>query len=146
MSAAMELHVALSLRLDATEAYRLAHAYRDEELAKGAHLIEDAACDADWERPADYCQGLRAGAELLLANTGEKATTTTADFFQPGHTYTREHHDTTIRFRVRYTDSSPCGTYRAAHGWRIEDGDVTWSPFNSDDFTGWTYVTEEASR
>jgi hypothetical protein len=33
MTAAMELHVALSLRLDATEAYRLAHAYRDEVLA-----------------------------------------------------------------------------------------------------------------
>ncbi|MFE2967501.1 hypothetical protein ACFXKC_28285 [Streptomyces sp. NPDC059340] len=30
----MELHVALSLRLDAVEAYRLAHAYRDEVLAK----------------------------------------------------------------------------------------------------------------
>ncbi|MFE9921614.1 hypothetical protein ACFYQA_08525 [Streptomyces sp. NPDC005774] len=36
MSAAMELHVALSLRLDAIEAYRLAHAYRDEVLAKAA--------------------------------------------------------------------------------------------------------------
>lgn len=34
MSAAMELHVALSMRLDATEAYRLAHAYRDEVLAR----------------------------------------------------------------------------------------------------------------
>lgn len=34
MNAAMELHVALSLRLDATEAYRLAHAYRDEVLAE----------------------------------------------------------------------------------------------------------------
>lgn len=34
MSAAMELHVALLLRLDATEAYRLAHAYRDEVIAE----------------------------------------------------------------------------------------------------------------
>ena len=34
MSAAMELHVALAMRLDAVEAYRLAHAYRDEVLAK----------------------------------------------------------------------------------------------------------------
>ncbi|MFF7880942.1 hypothetical protein ACH40F_08315 [Streptomyces sp. NPDC020794] len=30
----MELHVALSMRHDAVEAYRLAHAYRDEVLAK----------------------------------------------------------------------------------------------------------------
>lgn len=36
MSAAMELHVALSLRLDATEAYRLAHAYLAESLRKEA--------------------------------------------------------------------------------------------------------------
>lgn len=34
MTAAMELHVALSMRLDAIEAYRLAHAYRDEVLAQ----------------------------------------------------------------------------------------------------------------
>ncbi|GAB2731471.1 hypothetical protein [Streptomyces bullii] len=34
MSAAMELHVALSLRLDAVEAYRLAHAYRAEVLSE----------------------------------------------------------------------------------------------------------------
>ncbi|MEV7793367.1 hypothetical protein AB0O68_15445 [Streptomyces sp. NPDC087512] len=36
MSAAMELHVALSLRLDASEAYRLAHAYLAESLRKEA--------------------------------------------------------------------------------------------------------------
>ncbi|MET7321470.1 hypothetical protein [Streptomyces sp. NPDC005549] len=36
MSAAMELHVALSLRLDATEAYRLTHAYLAESLRKEA--------------------------------------------------------------------------------------------------------------
>lgn len=44
MSAAMELHVALSLRLDATEAYRLAHAYRDEVLAE--HRAQFTMADA----------------------------------------------------------------------------------------------------
>jgi hypothetical protein len=34
MSAWLELHTVLSLRLDATEAYRLMHNYRDEEIAK----------------------------------------------------------------------------------------------------------------
>ena len=74
----------------------------------------------------------------------EEATTPAevADFFQPGHTYAREHHASTIRFLVKYLDDSPCGTYRVAFGWRIEDGDVTWSPSDSDDFTGWTDVTE----
>ncbi|MEV8124067.1 hypothetical protein AB0P07_08130 [Streptomyces sp. NPDC085944] len=39
----MELHVALSLRHDATEAYRLAHAYRDEELQKFADRLASRA-------------------------------------------------------------------------------------------------------
>jgi hypothetical protein len=64
------------------------------------------------------------------------------DFFQPGHTYAREHHAATIRFLVRYLDESPCGTYQVAFGWRIEDGDVTWSPSDSDDMGGWIDVTE----
>jgi hypothetical protein len=113
-----------------------------------AALIEDAACDADWEKSPDYCTGLRAGAELLLAKAGKASpkAATTPDFFQPGHTYTREHHAATIRFLVRYVDASPCGTYRVAFGWRIEDGDVTWSPFDSDDMGGWVDVTEAGGR
>jgi len=43
MSAAMALHVALSMRHDATEAYRLAHAYRDEELRKFADRLASRA-------------------------------------------------------------------------------------------------------
>jgi hypothetical protein len=46
---------------------------RTEALTEGARLIEDAASDADWNKPADYCTGLRAGAELLLAKSVEKA-------------------------------------------------------------------------
>lgn len=46
-------------------------ARRAEAFTEGARLLEDAACDADWEKSPDFCAGLRAGAELLLAKTGE---------------------------------------------------------------------------
>lgn len=81
-------------------------------------------------------------------NAREKATpeaTATPDFFQPGHTYTRQHHASTIRFFVRYIDDSPEGIpYRVAFGWKTEDGDVCASPFDSDDMDGWVDVTEAA--
>lgn len=57
-------------------------AFRAEILAEafieGARILEDAACDADCDKSPDYCAGLRAGAELLLANTGEEATAAAA--------------------------------------------------------------------
>jgi hypothetical protein len=53
-------------------------AHRAEVRTEDARLLEDAACDADWTRTPDYCAGLRAGAELLLANTGEEATAAAA--------------------------------------------------------------------
>ena len=52
-------------------------AHRDEVRTEDARLLEDAACDADWTRTPDYCAGLRAGAELLLADT--EGTTTATD-------------------------------------------------------------------
>jgi hypothetical protein len=66
----------LASRRGGTEdaAKALLDAHRAEGRREGARLLEDAACDADWTRTPDYCAGLRAGAELLLANTGEKAT------------------------------------------------------------------------
>ncbi|MGW5123217.1 hypothetical protein ACWEQ7_03975 [Streptomyces sp. NPDC004069] len=70
----------------------------------------------------------------------------TPGFFQPGHTYVREHHAATIRFLVEHISNAPDGSYRAAFGWRIEGGDVCWSPFDSDDFTGWIDVTEGDER
>jgi hypothetical protein len=70
------------------------------------------------------------------------ASSATPDFFQPGHTYAREHHAATIRFLVKNVDTSPDGFHRVAFGWSVEDGDVTWSPFDSDDMGGWTDVTE----
>ncbi|NUS13453.1 MAG: hypothetical protein HOY69_18965 [Streptomyces sp.] len=61
----------------------------------------------------------------------------TADFFQPGHTYQREHHGGTIRFLVEYVSTSPDGASQAAHGWRTRSWDPGWEPTDSDDFTGW---------
>lgn len=82
---------------------------------------------------------------ISLAEHEAKARTENApaepDFFEVGHTYAREHHAATIRFLVRHIDTSPDGSYRVAFGWRTEDGDVCWSPFDSDDFTGWADVT-----
>lgn len=49
MSAWLEIHTALSLRVDATEAYRLMHAYRDEELRKHAEQSVDTAEAYDGE-------------------------------------------------------------------------------------------------
>lgn len=66
-----------------------------------------------------------------------------AGFFEVDRTYTREHHASTIRFLVRCIDEPPDGLGGlVAFGWRTEDGDVCSSPFDSDDFTGWTDVTE----
>jgi hypothetical protein len=81
---------------------------------------------------------------LLVDPTGESEST--PDFFEVGHTYAREHHASTIRFLVKYLDESPCGTYQVAFGWSVEDGDVTWSPFDSDDMGGWIDVTEAGDR
>lgn len=64
-----------------------------------------------------------------------------ADFFQHGHTYTREHHGQLIEFRVTAIDTSPDGEQRLARGWRTDEYS-DWSPTDSDDVTGWTDVTE----
>lgn len=64
------------------------------------------------------------------------------EFFQIGRTYARKHHAATIRFLVRSIDAAPDGTYRVAFGWRVEDGDYGFTPFDSDDMDGWTDVTE----
>lgn len=85
--------------------------------------------------------------ELLNADAEEKATaeaaTATPDFFQPGHTYTREHHGDTIRFLVEHVSTSPDGRTRVAHGWRNRSWEPGWEPSDSDDFTLWTDVTED---
>lgn len=69
-----------------------------------------------------------------------------AGFFQPGRTYTREHHGDTIRFLVEHVSTSPDGKSRAAHGWRTRSWEPGWEPSDSDDITGWTDITETEGR
>lgn len=54
MTAALELHAVLSLKLDARDAYRLAHAYRSEVLAEAADSLRQALTTMvadDFRRP-----------------------------------------------------------------------------------------------
>lgn len=115
-------------------------------LTEGARLLEDAACDADWDRAADYCAGLRAGAELLLAKTAGTTAPPNAEptFFQRGHTYAREHHGRTIEFRVIHIATAPDCEFPTAFGWRKDPEIDVMLPMDSDDFhgCGWTDVTE----
>lgn len=68
----------------------------------------------------------------------------TAAFFQPDHTYAREHHGETVRFLVRHVSAAPDGSYRVAFGWRVDD-DGDWEPSDADDMDGWTDVTPVSS-
>lgn len=116
MSAAMELHVALSLRLDATEAYRLAHAYRDEILAGAdllpkAHVVAWLVKKAREETPV-----------WLLASKVERGAIRPdnlrmlpPDFFEPGHTYISG----TWKFRCETVSPSPGTGERRALGWKF---------------------------
>ncbi|MFE9448342.1 hypothetical protein [Streptomyces sp. NPDC006739] len=66
-----------------------------------------------------------------------------AGFFEVGRTYTRPHHGETITFVVEAVSTSPDGRTTVAQGWRITPyTDGGWEPADSDDFTGWTDVTE----
>lgn len=122
-------------------------AYRTEVLAEAADYVEERRL-VRADIVTDFDRGRRAAegciVEELREMAGEEVTpaTATPEFFQPGHTYTREHHGNTVRFLVRHVDTSPDGIHRIASGWRIEDGDVYWSPSDSDDMDGWTDVTE----
>jgi hypothetical protein len=108
----------------------LLDAHHTEVRREGARLLEDAACDADWGKTPDFCAGLRAGAELLLA-AGEKATaeaaTATPDFFQPGHTYAEVGDTTDWKFRCDYVTAHPEDGERTALGWRHFRGE--WEPY-----------------
>lgn len=141
MSAAMALHVALSLRLDAIEAYRLAHAYRDEELQKVAdRLASRATLYGDSRTVNEVIRDLR-----QIAGAKGSPATATPDFFQAGHTYTRYHHGSRVEFHVRHVSAAPGSSHRVAFGWRL-DADGDWEPFDSDDLTGWTDTTQGDSK
>lgn len=65
-----------------------------------------------------------------------------AGFFEVDHTYEREHHGRTITFLVRCIDTAPDADYPTAFGWRSDPEYRTAMPSDSDDFHGWTDVTE----
>jgi hypothetical protein len=116
---------------------------------------EDAARLLDHRRPhisrAIFCDGIAHAAELLeqWADEREEEATATAAatpaFFQVGRTYSREHHGEPVAFHVDAISTSPDGRQTVAHGWRT-DPYSDWGPFDSDDFTGWTDVTEAGDR
>ena len=110
---------------------------RAAALAETMRLIDEHPHPGD--NPARFYSELLAS----LLPTGEKATAaaaTATPFFQPGHTYTREHHGGVIRFLVRHVSWAPDHSYRVAHGWRLDD-DGDWEPTDSDDMDGWTDIT-----
>lgn len=92
------------------DAFAAYDAERHAEVTRAnAALIEDAACDADWDKTPAYCRGLRAGAELLLAKT-EKAT---PEFFRPGRTYISPY----SRFQCIEVSRHPGTGERRVIGW-----------------------------
>jgi len=68
-----------------------------------------------------------------------------AGFFEVDRTYQREHRGAAITFKVEAISTSPDGRLTVAHGWRLGP-DFGWEPSDSDDFTGWTDVTEAGTR
>jgi hypothetical protein len=152
MSAAMELHVALSLRLDAIEAYRLAHAYRDEVRAAAAadvHRAELPTFPAG-ETPENVAKVVRA-VDVRLAQHGaqapygvEKGTapaTATPNFFQPDHTYQRRR----WLFQCLAVAPNPFNGETRAVGFLYRPGEpATATGLDPDDWEhgGWTDVTE----
>ncbi|MCX4703927.1 hypothetical protein [Streptomyces sp. NBC_01373] len=153
MSAAMELHVALSLRLDAREAYRLAHAYRDEVLAEAdvlpkAHVVAWLVKKAREERAGSTREDrVRADVIGVLASKVERGAIRPdnlrmlpADFFEPGHTYTESDGSTDWKFRCDAITTHPENGERTALGWRHFQG--KWEPcaYFEDDFDVHQYV------
>lgn len=130
-------------RCDEASMIRLVDAVVTEALLKaGVQYVDCQVCGAA-QPVAGECGNCafkaRMAAELAARGL------TAPEFFQAGHTYTREHHGRTIAFRVDYIGTPPDSSYRVAKGWRLnEDGD--WEPTDSDDFTGWTDVTEAGTR
>lgn len=66
-----------------------------------------------------------------------------APFFEPGHTYIREHHGRTIEFHVRYVDTAPDCDFPTAFGWRKDPEMPAMLPMDSDDIGGWTDITPD---
>lgn len=66
----------------------------------------------------------------------------TPEFFQPGHTYAREHHGRRIEFHVLHIATAPDCDYPTAFGWRSDPEIDVVLPANTDDMGGWTDTTD----
>jgi hypothetical protein len=117
---------------------QIVDAYRAENLAEGAALVEDKACDADFTEDPQYIAGLRTAAELLTRAAGEKATAAataaTPDFFQVGHTYTEPDGSTDWKFRCDAITTHPEDGERTALGWRHFRGEWSECAYGEDDW------------
>ncbi|MGW3135956.1 hypothetical protein [Streptomyces sp. NPDC001139] len=162
MSAAwLQLHTVLSLRVDAREAYRLMHNYRDEELRKRAEqsgVVEDypgqlamltglvatlnaVAEHGDFEDVkkllAEYAtDDGQARKQSTPSKIGEKSSPAGADatsvFFQVGHTYVDDEYD--WKFRVDAITTHPEDGERTALGWRFFKGQWEEMAYGEDDW------------
>jgi hypothetical protein len=160
MSAAMELHVALSMQLDAVEAYRLAHAYRDEVIAdRDAEIMRWLGKKAREYRATGNSQhALQANTVELMASQISRGAVRPNNtrlpagveplFFEPGRTYTSG----TWEFRCVALIPSPTTGEARALGWKFAPVyDVhCWHAIalDPDDWKhgGWTEVTEAGDR
>lgn len=114
-------------------------AVRVEDLNEGITRLEE------WTVSDELTPGMRFAIGVLKSVRDlEPAAQGEPTFFQPGHTYTREHHGCRIEFHVRYVDTTPNGT-RFAFGFRTEPCISGWAPMDSDDMDGWMDVAAEVT-
>jgi hypothetical protein len=135
MSAWLEIHTVLSLKVDAREAYRLMHNYRDEELAK-ADLLPKADVVAWLVKKAreETPVWLLASKVDRGAVRPDNLRMLPADFFEPDRTYTEPDGSTDWRFRCDTVTTHPRTGERTAIGWRHFRGE--WEPcaYGEDDW------------
>jgi hypothetical protein len=121
---------------DAGQAGTAGRCRADIETALGTYPCErNTGHDGDCDE--------RTEAEIAGTGSAPSGETTQPDnFFQPNHTYTRQHHGHRIEFLVKHVDTAPGGSYPIAFGWRREPCISTWAPEDSDDLDGWTDITD----
>jgi hypothetical protein len=144
MTAGLYLHSLLSLKLDAQDAYALAHAYRAEELCKAADELERTADEVEAIVATHYGpeSGIGPGSAEMLRMAGRQVRgmvghdahaveAVQSDFFQPGHAYT---HRDGSDFRCLTVAPHPLTGELRAFGWHIRNGRHEGSTLDPDDW------------